>query len=518
MSDASRPKQLALPDLGDFLFLFVIWSTLFALRDRLYSDGSTGWHLVSGDYVLKSGSVAHVDLISNTFADKAWVSYEWLFDLVIALITNKGGLSLLAVVISVALGYLFLSIYERARREGSGAIVAVAIVMLAILISLSHTLARPHLVTFWAVWIFSTDLEDFVRDRISMRRLSITLTLIMLVWVNCHPAFALGILIAGIHAASQVVLWSFGRLPEERRRHRAKAQLLLALCVGLGLITIVNPYGLELHRYIFQYWSEGVHTHTSEFMSPVFKGNMHSTCLELMFFVLAAGLALARTQISAGGFLTCLVLAHFALAAVRSMPIFAIVAAPYLAGLFPASGTTAKVAGTVFGAAAAVYSRFNDLEGRCKRHLIPLACSILLLMFSCFFQPIYEKNMTSKFDPVRLPTGTLTYIKNNNLDLKHGLNYDNWGGYLRYSLGKRVFIDDRADFYGPAFYSDYARVMTAAEGWQSVLDKYQIDWILFPAQSRLTETLANDPRWSLTASDAASQLYLRSTVKIRRRD
>ncbi len=517
MSDASRQKLLLLPDLGDFLFLFVIWSTLFALRDRLYSDGSTGWHLVTGDFILRSGIVPRVDLISDTFADKAWVAYEWLFDLGAAIIVNFGGLSLLAVVISVSLGYLFISIYERARREGAGALVAASIVVLAILVALGHTLARPHLVTFWAIWIFSTVLEDFVRDRVSVRRMCITLALVMLVWVNCHPAFALGLLLVLIHAASQMVLSFCGRQADVLDRHRRKTKVLLIACIGLGLLTLVNPYGLDLHRYIFQYWSEGIHSHTSEFMSPIFKGNLHATCLELLFFGLAAGLALGWTRISVSGLLTCIVLAHFALAAVRSMPLFAIVAAPYIAGLLadPTSSDTtigAQGDGVKSGALAGIYSRFNELEMRCKMHLMPLACTILLLSAACLFHPHFENCVTSKFDPARLPTDSLTYISSHNLDLKRGLNYDNWGGYLRYSLGKRVFIDDRADFYGPAFYSDYATVMMTGDGWQSILDKYQIDWILFPASSKLVETLARDPRWSLMVSDPASRLYVRSSL------
>ncbi len=54
---------------------------------------------------------------------------------------------------------------------------------------------------------------------------------------------------------------------------------------------------------------------------------------------------------------------------------------------------------------------------------------------------------------------------------------DNWGGIIRYKIDYPVFIDDRADFYGEAFYIEYAKILQASPGWQSLLKKHQIEWI-----------------------------------------
>ena len=62
----SRPS--CLPDMGDFIVLIVFLFQLRLLPNYLLVDGSTGWHLDIGQFVLKTGSVPHQDFISYTFA------------------------------------------------------------------------------------------------------------------------------------------------------------------------------------------------------------------------------------------------------------------------------------------------------------------------------------------------------------------------------------------------------------------------------------------------------------------
>ena len=130
-----RYKEMSpLPDVGDFIFLFVIYLALFVLPNMLFADGSTGWHLVAGDYILTMGAVPYTDLISYTAQDKAWVAYEWFFDAFIALLNNLGGTNLIAVVLVSILGFIFLYIYDRARQANCNIAVASFLVVVAILV------------------------------------------------------------------------------------------------------------------------------------------------------------------------------------------------------------------------------------------------------------------------------------------------------------------------------------------------------------------------------------------------
>jgi hypothetical protein len=75
-----------------------------------------------------------------------------------------------------------------------------------------------------------------------------------------------------------------------------------------------------------------------------------------------------------------------------------------------------------------------------------------------------------------------------------------------------VFIDDREDFYGLKFYLDYVGLIQTIPGWQNVLQKYQIEWVLLPKTSRLIKELQLDNNWLIEAVDQAAVLVVRKKI------
>lgn len=539
---------------------------LFLLPNFLFAEGSTGWHLVAGDYILKTKSIPQTDLISSTFPDKAWVAYEWLFDVFIAGMTALGGLNLLAVVLSAGIGLLFLSIYDRTRREGAGIMLSFGLVLLSILVALTHWHARPHLVTFLCVWIFLTTLEDFYRDLISTRRLFLILCPTIVLWVNCHPAFPLGFVILAMYVVSAVVQSMASKTEEERSRFKKKFVSLFILGFSLFALTFVNPYGIRLHAYIFSYLQGSeILVNTQEFMSPVFKGGLHPTCLEILYFAFASGLYVSKQRISLPGLLTCLTFGHLSLSAVRNMPLYAIVVVSFIGRLWGKARSENVPVGTSSVDAALVYiaseetasvetpqvetdpvkktvvtahsgspaetvsaetqtpakltffarlkrslAEFEVQEAHCKMHILPYAYTVLLIVVALSGGSLMGSPwLKSTFDPVYLPVETVSYLKENKVDMNQLFNFDNWGGYLRYRLGERVRMDDRADFYGLPVYAKYSTVMAVGDGWQQVLREQKIDWVLFPKSSALAAQLRINSDWKSVSKDEASELFQR---------
>lgn len=59
------------------------------------------------------------------------------------------------------------------------------------------------------------------------------------------------------------------------------------------------------------------------------------------------------------------------------------------------------------------------------------------------------------------------------------LNSYNWGGYLQWALPETpVFVDGRTDLYGNEIVMQWYAVTIVAEGWQDVLDEWNIQWII----------------------------------------
>lgn len=514
----SSQKQTVLPDVGDIIFLLVAQFMLYLRPTFLFGDGSTGWHLVAGKFILNNHVIPQHDLISYTFANKAWVDYEWLSDALMALATNLGGLNMLAVLVSASIALLFLLLYERCRKEGSNFLFALFITVCGALVSSIHWLARPIIFTFFGVYLFTTKLEDFYSGKINGRKLLLYACLTMLVWVNTHPTFLIGLGLTGIYLAGAMVSFLRARLLKNENASTNKIRTIFAVLIACLGITLINPYGIKLYSYIANYLKgSSVIAATNEFTSPIFHGGLQTTCLEILFFLLVVGLFISNKRLTIPRFLCCVLFAHLALSGLRNMPLFVIVALPAIAELYSSTKLLMSPDDRYFGWFLAIKdqwnkyaSNFHAVEAQCQLHLLPIAFVATLIAASlhggwlCNFQLV-----NCEFDPQAMPTRTLEYVLSQKLDPRAGLNYDNWGGYINYKYGIPVFIDDRSDFYGEPFYYEYAKVSQMDPGWNDVLNKYNIQWVLFPKNSRVSARLSESPDWTIAVQDRASCLMIR---------
>jgi hypothetical protein len=76
-------------------------------------------------------------------------------------------------------------------------------------------------------------------------------------------------------------------------------------------------------------------------------------------------------------------------------------------------------------------------------------------------------------------------------------NYFTWGGYLLYRLWPQdtVFIDGQTDFYGESLTREYEQVMYVNQGWETVLEKYNVDWVIVPSDTPLVNSLQDELDW-----------------------
>jgi hypothetical protein len=517
-----RGGRSALPDGADIVFFSIVYLSTVLMPNGLLSDGSTGWHIVTGQFILDHLRIPHQDLISYTFPHKPWVPWEWLFDLVSAVLVRLGGLSLLVVATSVTIAWLFASLYRDARQTGCHVLIALALTLIGALASSVHWLARPHLFTFLGVYIFSRTLERFHRGEVTLLRLFLILGLTMVAWSNAHPAFLIGFAMIAIYFGSEVVVGGMLPAGEARGHAMRRAAGLLGSLVVTTVASLVNPNGVALYQYIATYWRHGsLRYGFSEWMSPSFHGDFQSTSLELMFAAFIVGLVISRRKLWLGQFALVAAFAHLALAAVRNVPLFVIVAVPVIAGLLADSNLPAPIDGDgsrrpawlegVVTAWRRCGLTFDKIEPRCDMHLVPIVV-VSLLLFSCLAAgkiPGIHALVPAQFNPRTMPTTTLDYVERDHLAWDRGFNEDNWGGYIRYKTGNRVFIDDRMDFYDEDFYRQYAAAMGGQPGWRELFKKYGVQWALLPKDAPLAGLLAQTPDWRLVATDQAAFLFVR---------
>ena len=519
--DASAlPQRSALPSGGDIVFLAVLYLLIGVRANSLFDDGSTGWHLVSGQYILAHLHLPHTDLMSYTFAGKPWVPFEWLFDAVAAALVQVGGLPLLAVVAGSAIALLFMLLFQDARRTGCPFLAALGLTLIGALASSVHWLARPHLFTFFGVYIFARVLEAFHGRRLTGPATIGLLVLTMLVWSNAHPGFLIGFAMVIIYAAAEAGEAAVLAGPDGTEAGRRAKTLLLAL-VAVVAATFVNPNGLALYPSFGAALGQlGGNVQTQEFQSPTFHGELYSVCLELLLGLLVLGLATSRRKPWLGQCLLLLAFAFLAFDGVRNVPLFVIVSLPVIAGLLAQSEPLVLFENPtrVRGWVRAVEQRwrrvddgYNRMEWRCTMHLAPVA-AVVVLALSCAAAgrlPGVRPVVTSSFDAKHVPTTTLTYIASHDLDWNRGLSLDNWGGYIRYETGERIFIDDRTTFFPAEFYQRYFQMMFAQPGWATRVDEYRFQWVLVPKSIPLDAGLRRRPGWRVAAQDPAADLFVR---------
>ncbi len=186
--------------------------------------------------------IPRTDTLSFTVPDHAWTNLQWLFDLFIFSLYRAGGPHLL-VAAGAAIYTLGVALLVRNLRCFVGPIPATLLVLWGLAIAQGRFVIRPEMLSFLylqlILWIYLTATPD------RARRLWL-LPVVMLLWVNTHALFAIGIFVIGCHMAASVA----SRLPFLPGLWRDAAARLpmrtTLLSGGLAILAIlVNPYGID---------------------------------------------------------------------------------------------------------------------------------------------------------------------------------------------------------------------------------------------------------------------------------
>ena len=149
-----RQRQLSsylLPSLADVLFISLLLALAYGSPSlRLLNDPGIGWHIRTGEWILQNQAVPHADLFSSAAA-RPWFAWEWLFDVGAAIVHGWWGLNGVLVGGALVIALTFSLLFRMMLRRGAALLPALVFVVLAILASTIHCLARPHLFT----WLFT---------------------------------------------------------------------------------------------------------------------------------------------------------------------------------------------------------------------------------------------------------------------------------------------------------------------------------------------------------------------------
>jgi hypothetical protein len=493
--------RFLVPRLEDVLFI-AIFLLVIMLGPRLLNvDGDLGRHLTIGEYILQTGRIPTTDSFSHTMSGDPLTPHEWLAQVSFALSYRMLGLDGVELLCASLLGLTFWLAYRSAVQRSGLGLAALVLALAAASASSLHWLARPHLFTLLLVVAWTDGLERSARgEHVAWWRQP----LLMLAWANLHGAFVIGFVVWAAYAAD----WAWRRLrlgaggPNDAYGRRLGMALVLSLAV-----TFVNPVGVNLWitsiGYVGNAYLVG---HTAEYMSPNFHDVGTWPFLGLILLspmLLAAG----RGKLEPRSILLLIGWTGLGLYSVRHVPVYSLLAVPILA-----ESLSAALPGTVAGDAwLRREAGLSWLEAGLRGRVWPAACTLAVAaMFAigARLTPVPDGNT---FSPRVFPVQAVDWALENSPG-QRAFNYFPWGGYLLFRMwpGETVFIDGQTDFYGEALTRQYETVVTLGDGWELVLARYDVDWVIMPADSRLVRELRKIPIWTETFSDGTAVILQRT--------
>jgi hypothetical protein len=478
----------------------------------LLTDSDTGWHIRTGEWILKNGRVPTTDLFSFTKAGEQWFAWEWLSDVLLAVVHRAGGLGGIVLVSLVILGATSLCVYRSTSEESGHQTLAIILTGLAMASSTIHWLARPHLVTPLFAALFCWVLNRAERDRGSAVLLA--LPPLTVFWVNLHGGFFVGIIL--------LITYAIGAAAEElvhgtKPNRWVRPQKYLSTAGACAIASLVNPYGYRLHIHVARYLGSSFYLQRiSEFQSIDF----HSFTAAYFESLLVLAIAAAAWHLSAGRLVHGLLLlswSHLALFSARNIPIFAVVSAPGI-------GLAMREWSERIGARSPVQwlRRFSaslveieaglqtiaDDDKRRRWHLLP--CAVVLDLSLLLGHPGRVQSFRAEFDRKRFPVDAATFLSQKDSGSPTRLYASwQWGGYLIYRLWPSiaVFDDGRTDFYGPAFVEEGMRAWDASPDWATILTRYRVNAVLLPLDSSLAAVLRERSDWKSVYHDNVAVLF-----------
>ena len=499
---------LLMPRFEDILFLAIFLSVIGLGPRLLNMDGDLGRHLTIGNYILDNFTIPTRDIFSHTMQGLPLTPHEWLAQVIFALSYRLGGLDGVVILCALLIATTFTLVFRQSVAQSKMLLVSLLVTILAAAAASIHWLARPHLFTLLLTVLWIGELE---RWRATGRYRWWVLPILMLAWSNIHGAFMVGLMIWVIYLIDHV--FTIRMLPVDKsglsntdlnRENKGRIKMLLLAGLSALIVTWVNPVGWRIWETTIGFpQNQYLVSHTVEYQPPNFQ-QISSWPFLMMICLSILLLSLHRRRILLAATLLLTIWTAFGMISARNIAIYAVVAAPLLAGV-----------GSAIIRERDIHKLIVNFDRRLRRvdenlfgYIWPLV-SILLIGGILLSGTILDFSTTgNKFSENVFPVKAVDWIIE---QPRKGeiFNYFPWGGYILFRAWpqQQVFIDGQTDFYGESLTREYEKVITLSAGWQEILEQYTVSWVIMPTDSELAKAIDVNPEWERKYQDETAVVF-----------
>src|SRR5690242_8245715 len=112
----SAKTRLWLPSISDVIFICVFLIAVFKGGTELLGDADTGYHIRTGEYILRTHTVPTHDIFSFITPPLPWFAHEWLSEVIMAWVHQLGGLTAIVIFFSMAIALCYALLFKFIER------------------------------------------------------------------------------------------------------------------------------------------------------------------------------------------------------------------------------------------------------------------------------------------------------------------------------------------------------------------------------------------------------------------
>jgi hypothetical protein len=489
-------RTFLIPSIPDLVFAGVACLQVAAASVILLNrDGDLPRHIAVGKVMLARHALMREDFFSHTAYGQPFLAYEWLSQVIFAAVHEFAGLDAVVALTAVVIASAYALVAGYLIRRGVAVDLVILTVAAATLLGMTHWAARPHAFSFAASAILLRLLEPGKTARLAL------FVPLFAVWANLHPGFLFGLGILGLMIAGDLFEAVAG---EDRPAWRNAARYHGAAFGLASAATLLNPYGIGLHMHSLGHLGNSeMMSATLEFRSPDFHTPGGLAFLSVLLVVVAA-VGARRSRLTAPTLLIFLATVALSLNSRRYIALFGLVTLPLMA-LALAQDWERWVPRALRepGRALAAGDRLARRGG------VALLLVGILGLAVLPGEGLARRYIANEFDADVFPIEAVASARARGVSGRLFNDYK-WGGYLTLAWPEqRVFIDGLADFYGTRIFRDYLHVAGLDPGWRDVLDRWNIDLVLVPADSSVAHELVRESAWHELYRDDVAALIQR---------
>ena len=450
-------KNKKLIKLGVFILLLAWLGFLMAEKIDLVT-ADLGRHIKNGEWMVNSGfnlqdknSPLFKNFYSYTNQDFPVVNHHWGSGVVfywLYKIAGFSGLSVFYILLSIASFGIFFVI---AKRESNFTVAAVVSILLIPLMAERREI-RPEVFSCFFAAFFLWTLWSWQKKELSSSRLYV-LPLLMVLWVNTHVYFFLGLFLIGTYWIVELAQFLFAKLSDEEflEKVRGAKNLTVALVLSI-LAALLNPFGWRGLVYpleIFKNYGYTIVENKSVWFVEnygIVNSNFMLTKAVLVMMILSFVLifAISRKKLSVPYLIFAIFFGVTGWMAIRNFTLLGFFVLPIIAANFENIFTP--------GRKDNVPAKENGIA------VAFIAIAVLAIFANYKFLSLHSGDRG-----IGLSLGNeaaAEFLKSKNVSGPIFNDYD-IGGYLVWNLpgNEKVFVDNRPEAYPDSFFSQVYKPM-----------------------------------------------------------